>query len=131
MGGLFGLRVALAGPPQPLDDVLHGRRAGSAGAVALHRVEREGVTVATQRIELRDVEQEVPLPARCARLQRQRQAEVVEEVDEHRLARSDATLALELAIHARERDRVIHSVMRPARVDTEPLRQMLELGAVA
>src|SRR5205814_1086640 len=63
--------------------------------------------------------------------QRQGQSEVVEQVDENRLARANPAPPLELPIDPGERDRVVQRVMRPAGVDPEPQGEVLQLGAVA
>src|SRR5439155_20154052 len=111
------------------------RRGGCPGAPALHLVERQRIAVSTQRVKLRELEEHRLLPAQCsllpAWLECERQSEVVEEVDEHRLARPDTPLALELAIDPGQRDRIVQRVMRPAGVGAEPQRAVFQLGAVA
>ncbi|PYO32740.1 MAG: hypothetical protein DMD32_03155 [Gemmatimonadetes bacterium] len=125
-----------------MDHLVDGRRPGCTGALALHLVECQCVAVSAQRVELRELEQDVPLLATvgeslraarlllCAGLECQRQAEIVEQVQQHGFARPDSPLALELAVHLRQCDGVVQGMMRAPGVDAEAQREVLELGAV-
>src|SRR5690348_6818352 len=82
-------------------------------ARALHLVELERFTVSPERVEFRELEKHVPLRARRALFQCQGQSEIVEQIDQDRLARADPAPPLQLAIDPGQGDRVVQRVVGP------------------
>ena len=89
-------------PTERSDDLVNGWRRGSQ-PLPLRGIKLERIAVAPQRVTPRQIEEHLPLPRPPSRVpcERQRQAEVVEHLHEHRLARTNGAPPLELAIHAR------------------------------
>ena len=64
-----------------------------------------------------------------ARVEREREPQVVEEVHQHRLAGADEPLPFKPAEYTSQRDRVVERSVSSPWVDAEADRDVLELGA--
>src|SRR5207249_6814588 len=92
----------------------------------------EAVAVAPEGVVPGQTEQYPTLVARrVVGCEREREAEVVEQVHQGRLPRAGDALPLQLAEHARQRQCVVERVVRAPGVDAETGGEVDQLGAAA